>query len=312
MGVAFHRIVAVCLFLACLFAFFSPGAFAGRIILDADGQLGFARHLMSKGEYDAAVSEFERFIHFFPEDTQVPLAQELKGLCLLMGRHYEKAREVFRHILKTYPASESGAKALFLIGESYYRQGVPKEAEIYFRKLIRDYPRSDLRYAALYRLGWTGMRQDRWEEASEYFRRAGSGGSDFLNARILAEKSLQGRNLPQKSPALAGGLAAVVPGLGHAYTGRYRDAAVAFLVNGLFIWAAVESFEQDHEVLGGMLLFLEAGWYSGNIYSAVGAAHKHNRRVRDAYRRGLGDRLHLGLLAGGKDSIGLGLTYEFR
>ena len=34
----------------------------------------------------------------------------------------------------------------------------------------------------------------------------------------------------------------------------------------------------DVPVLGGILLFFEAGWYGGNIYNAVNTAHKTNRR----------------------------------
>jgi hypothetical protein len=51
----------------------------------------------------------------------------------------------------------------------------------------------------------------------------------------------KGEELPEKNPVYAGTLA-IVPGLGHAYVPRYRDAIVSFLVNGLFIWAAVQAF----------------------------------------------------------------------
>jgi hypothetical protein len=69
-------------------------------------------------------------------------------------------------------------------------------------------------------------------------------------------------------------------------------------VNGLFIWAAVQAFQSDQDVLGGILTFIELGFYSGNIYSAVNAAHKYNRKVRNDFRGNLKDRLDLNLFAG--------------
>lgn len=117
--------------------------------------------------------------------------------------------------------------------------------------------------------------------------------------------------MPSKDPAAAGLMAAVLPGLGHAYCERYKDGLVAFLLNGLFIWAAYEAFEEDHSVLGGILTFLELGWYTGNIYSAVNTAHKYNRAVKNEFLRNLGDELDVGLLTSKQGHLGLALQMRF-
>ncbi len=91
------------------------------------------------------------------------------------------------------------------------------------------------------------------------------------------------KDLPKKSPAVAGSLAAILPGAGHLYTERPRDALVAFLLNGAFIVAAVELFRHDNYWAGGIVTFFEVGWYAGNIYSAVSSAHKYNKKVQDDY-----------------------------
>jgi hypothetical protein len=89
---------------------------------------------------------------------------------------------------------------------------------------------------------------------------------------------------------VAGTLAAILPGSGHLYTERPRDALVAFLLNGAFILAAVELFNDDEYVTGGIVTFFELGWYSGNIYSAVNCAHKYNKRMKKDFIQGLRDR----------------------
>jgi hypothetical protein len=101
--------------------------------------------------------------------------------------------------------------------------------------------------------------------------------------------------LPQKSPTTAGLLAAGLPGAGHLYTERPKDAAVAFLLNASFIAAAVELFRKDNNILGGIVTFIEAGWYLGNIYSAVNSAHKYNKHKKDEFLQRLRDETAISL-----------------
>ena len=41
--------------------------------------------------------------------------------------------------------------------------------------------------------------------------------------------------------------------------------------------AAYEAFDHDNPALGGVISFVEAGFYSANIYGSVTAAHKYNK-----------------------------------
>ncbi len=282
-----------------------------QIIIKSDDLFDFARNYMERGEYDRAISEFDKFIHFFPKDPHAPSARYLLGMCYLKDRRQKDARKIFFHVVKSNPDTHLAGKALLLIGESYYQQAASKEAEYYFEQVIKKYPFPDLKNAALYRLGWTKMQADKWLEASEIFSKVEKENLFYDSAQILAQQSLAGETLPYKNPMYAGSLAAIVPGLGHAYVSRYRDAMVSFLMNGFFIWAAVESFNKDLNVLGGMLTFLEIGWYTGNIYSAVNVAHKHNRKIRNDFRNSLKDRLDLHLFTARKGQVGLALTFSF-
>lgn len=291
--------------------FIIPPVFSGQVLIESNDQFEFARVSMEEGDYIRAIGEFKRFIHFFPKDPKVPEAQFLIGICHLKDRRHEAARDVFFEINRSDSESPFATKALFLIGESYYQQGILKEAEYYFVQIIEKYPGIELKDAALYRLGWTKMKGNRWTDASQAFSKVGQESRFYYSSQHLAEQSLKGETLLYKSPTLAGSLAAIVPGLGHAYVSRYKDAAVAFLLNGLFIWAAVESFNEDHEVLGGILTFLEIGWYTGNIYSAVNVTHKHNRNMQDKFRGALEDRLDLQLFTARQGHVGLALRWRF-
>jgi len=289
----------------------SQPARCGQIVIDADQQFEYARGFMDKGDYGQAISEFKRFTHFFPNDRRTALAHELIGLCYLEGGKFDEARGVFATLYRADPDSPAAKKALFLAGESYYKEGVYDKAEGFFDEVLERSPSPSLRNKALYRLGWTRMQENRWREASQDFKRVEPDSPLFQKARRLSVESLKGEDLPYKDPTTAGVMAAVLPGLGHAYVSRYKDAVIAFLLNGLFIWATVEAFNHDQNVLGGILAFLEVGWYSGNIYSAVNVTHKWNRKVRDDFRKGLFDSVDLRLLSSGKMPAGLALTFRF-
>lgn len=284
-------------------------ALSAQITIDSEGQFQFARQTMERGEYLRAVAEFERFIHFFPEDEKVPQARYLIGFCYLKAKKYESARKALEKAYKSHSSGPIGGKALFLMGESYYRQGLLKEAQQYFKKVIETYPHLDVKHAAQYRLAWSRMKEDKWREASETFMRVEKSSPLYPNSQELAEVSLKGEALPYKKPATAGVLA-ILPGLGHLYCGRPKDALVAFLLNGLTIWAAVEAFDEDLQVLGSILLLVEVGWYTGNIYSAVNSAHKYNRKVRNDFRRDLPDRLNLNFFTT-RGGLGLALKMDF-
>jgi tetratricopeptide (TPR) repeat protein len=302
--------LSVAIFITVLL--FSPErVLSKQIIIDSDDQFRFAYEYMEKGEYLRAVREFERLIYFFPQDKNVPRAHYLMGFCYLKGKEYESARKVLEHVYKTYSQRPIAGKALFLIGESYYIQGISDEAEHYFQKVIEGDLRSEYKDAALYRLGWSLMKENRWREASEIFNRVGKTSPLYDHSLDLSEKSLLGEELPRKNPTAAGVMSGIVPGLGHAYCKRYKDGIVAFLLNGIFIWAAIESFDQGNNVLGGILLFLEVGWYTGNIYSAVNSAHKYNRKVRNDFRKSITDRLDLDLFITRHNHLGIALSVRF-
>jgi tetratricopeptide (TPR) repeat protein len=289
----------------------APFAWGKEIVLKSEDQMAFALQYMEKGEYDKAVLEFERFIYFFPDDEDVPIARYRIGQCYVNAKKYSLARKTLEKLYVDSSQTSTGEKALFLIGESYYMEGMLNEAEICFKKLIEDYPSSEMKDKALYRIAWIRLSSEQWEEASRLFKTMEKDSPLYSPSLDLSERLLEGAKLPHKNPKLAGILAGVIPGLGHAYCGRYRDGTIALTLNGLFIWAAVEAFENDNDVLGGILSFLEVGWYTGNIYSAVNCAHKYNRKQKNDFILKLNDSININLFSGGRNRLGVAFNIDF-
>ncbi|MBP2676377.1 MAG: hypothetical protein H6Q84_3217, partial [Deltaproteobacteria bacterium] len=172
------------------------------------------------------------------------------------------------------------------------KQGNAAEAERLFQLILGRSDRTKRGEAARWEILLL-IRQNRFDDAERLLRdrmlRPELEQSLTIIEELLAEK----REARYKSPATAGLLSAVLPGSGQMYTERYQDGITSFLLNGLFIVGAWKAFDSENYALGAILTLFEIGWYGGNVYGAIGGAHKFNRQIdEDQFRRGL-QRLNL-------------------
>jgi hypothetical protein len=137
------------------------------------------------------------------------------------------------------------------------------------------------------------LEQTNWRGAQDALRQVSPASPLFSATSVFTAEIDKKEYVPHKSPTTAGVLAAVLPGAGHLYAERPRDALVAFLLNGAFILGAAELFHHDNYVAGGIFAFFELGWYTGNIYSAVSSVHKYNRDKENDFLQKLKDKFSL-------------------
>jgi tetratricopeptide (TPR) repeat protein len=223
-----------------------------------DGILSFARGLLSRGDSFGAATEYQRFLHHYSDHARSAEALEGLGRAYALADRWPDAISVFSRLQQIAPGSGSR----HLLGSALYRgQRYGEAAGVLLAPETGD-AGSVLGTLALLRLGE----------------------SEELPAAALPELAEDFRALERKSPGLAGTLA-VLPGAGHFYTGRPRDGIVSLVINGAFIWGIYESARREQWALAGVLGFFEVGWYTGNIVSAVNAAHKWNRREEGRFFR---------------------------
>jgi tetratricopeptide (TPR) repeat protein len=242
--------------LAALLVFWSAAAAAAPPPpTTPEGVLSFAEALLAAGESYRAATEYLRFLHHFAAHPDAPRAVRGLGESYAQAGRWDDAVSAFQRL-------PPGPETRRLLGAALYRGGRYQEAA---RTLLA--PEADggdavLGTLALLRVGHTQVPPPAREELAQEYE-----------------------SLPRKSPGLAGGLAAVLPGAGHLYTDRPRDAAISFVLNAAFLWGTVEAARREEWALAGILGFFELGWYSGNVVSAVNAAHKWNRREEGRFFR---------------------------
>ena len=281
------------------------------IDLTAEQVLEFAHYLFSHQEYFRAIGEYKRFLFLYPDHFQAPNAALRIAECYERGRRWPQALEAVDAFLNEYPQSSLQWEARFLKAAVLNKMGKGKEARKEYRAIIQDRPGRPMVAEVWYLIGLSYAKDGRWLEADQALSQVGS--EDFLHGeavevlQIVAEES----EAKRKDPALAGFLAAILPGSGHLYCGRPRDAALAFVFTGGFAWATYEAFNQDNDGLGVVLALITAAFYGGNIYSAVNVAQKYNDREERRQQERLAPYERVGFEQPRATSVGLALKFSF-
>jgi TM2 domain-containing membrane protein YozV len=265
---------------------FAPRNAEARDEDPCQSQYDFAERLFHEKDYERAITEYKRFIFLFPESTLSERASLMIGHTYFKEEKWKESVLSFGEFITMYPESPDIAEAYYFKGTGERRLKRYEDALLSLETVHQldseEYrERASLESALLY------LDKNDWKKAQTLFSTIPDK-SNYFDSALIFSKGLENMdNIPRKSPVLAGTLAACLPGAGHFYTERYRDALVAFLLNGVFIGAAYEFFDDENYFAGAIASAFELGWYAGNIYSAVGSAHKFNRRMRNDFIEGL-------------------------
>jgi tetratricopeptide (TPR) repeat protein len=280
-----------------LFLFSIHSHAAPEIALDPVRQFQFAEHYFQKAEYYRAIGEYERFIYFFPDSDKVELARYRIGLSFLKGERYQEAIQAFDALIEEYQNTGYALKSYIRASEAYVLLKSYDMALTGLRNLITVAPDQEVRDEAYYKEGWVYLEMGMWENARGCFEKISPQNRERYNLEQLSIELKKKTPIKRKNPYTAG-LLAIIPGAGHLYCERKRDAFVSFLLNGVMIYAAYEAFDNDLDALGGIIALFELGFYSGNIYSAVSSAHKYNRDGKNRFLKYLKENVRINISLG--------------
>jgi tetratricopeptide (TPR) repeat protein len=289
----------------------TPPATNPLIILSADKQFNYAQELFSAGDYSTAAGEYKRFVYFFPKDRRVESAMYRIGMSHYLDGHYEEAVSAFKKLTEQYFDTEYSIKSYYKISEAYLKMKAVNQALIDLNNLVTITHNQDARDEAFYRMGWIYIETASWDQARRYFNKISAKNRHKYELEKLSAELDKETAVPRKNPKLAG-LLSIVPGAGYLYCGRYQDALIAFLLNGGLMCAAYESFDKGQSALGGVISFVEFGFYSGNIYGAISSAHKYNRNKTGQFIQHLKENVKINLSADMRNQgVTLSLQWSF-
>lgn len=189
-------------------------------------------------------------------------------LCYFLAKKYDSVVESFEktdlaRVDKTFPAYQD---LLLILYESYREMDNTEKERKTVELIKKSFPETseELKISTAIRTGDLAM--------VDNFA-CGFSDDSYLDNLL----DYYARN--KKSVAAAQGLNALIPGAGYLYIGQKKSALTAFLLNGLFITAAVQFFRHNHIAAGIITTGFEAGWYFGGIYGAGEEAKFYNERL---------------------------------
>lgn len=244
----------------------------------SEGALGFARYLLSEGDYYRSITEFKRALFREKDRNTEVAAQAILGIgqALFAGGEYSRAGNWMRNNLSQLDQQGHSADGRELMARSFLsgNYGDPV-IQIYSEWLTHD---EESRLYLNLGLACSG----RWQEAYSGFASFDTSDRLFERSQNYARLSALALESDWKSPTVAGWLA-IFPGAGYYYAGHKQSALSSFIVNILFFWSTAQAFESDQNILGGFLTAFSLSWYSGNIYGSVQAARRSNTRTQEVH-----------------------------
>ena len=257
-------------------------ALENQIIITEDKQLEYAESLFNEKDFETAMVEFKRFLHFFPGSRQKEHAQFKIGVCLFKLEKFHKAQKLFNEIIINGNENNITKEAYFFQSKAFMKTGNPGYAQIVLQnylKLVKDKETKDRIYFNLAQIHLEDARNGKSTSlalARDYLLKISSPDAYKYNKNQYLDLILKAELAHRKDPLMSG-IFSIIPGAGFLYCERYRDALVTFLFNTGLMYAAYTAFDNGNNALGGVLAFVETGFYTGNIYGSISSAHKYNR-----------------------------------
>ena len=251
-------------------------------VLSANKQFEFATILFNKQQYQSSIIEFQRFLVMYPDDKRNISAHYQIGLALQLQKKYLVAIDHYQQMLTQHSMNKTVVKAGYRLSECYQAehnfQMAISTLQMLNQLIVDQHDKDDISY----QMGWLFIETKQFTSAKNCFYEVKNQSTYPIDEIIstLEER----KNLSRKKPYIAGVLS-IVPGLGQIYCGRYRDALLSMIVNGIIGWAAWESFDNEQPAQGTLFTFFGFGFYSGNIYGAASSAIKFNRRTYENWFR---------------------------
>lgn len=230
--------------------------------------LAFGEYLLQSGQYNIASTEFERLLYYCPAQDTIRYyllkANRMAGKYNLSYDWYQKWKQ------EDASLSMSAQKEFVfnqLLNGRFQDADYEQDGETIFSK--------DTIFRNNLQLGLMILRNE-WPQARNTALNCISCSEELL---LLSRKT---DKLKMKKPLTAASLSVIVPGLGKAYVGNWKDGVFSLLFTASNGYASYRGFRNNgiQSAYGWIFGLIGGGFYIGNIYGSAKAANVHNSAVQ--------------------------------
>jgi tetratricopeptide (TPR) repeat protein len=248
----------------------------------------FAHYLEKEKEYYRAVTEYERFILYYPEDVRGQLANQGILRSYFFGEAYQEGARKAENLANSW--KEWQIKGLYYAGIfHYFAREYDKALNLFSageKKIAVDHR---INFSAnlpfYYRLLWVYLEKKEFASAEallERFHKELAKANPLLpkskeilyisHIQTLEKETLFLENMASPSPLAGALLSALIPGLGQTKNDRWQDGLFSFLSTGILAGLTYAAFKREEKSLGFALGTITFVFYSANIYGGYVSA----------------------------------------
>lgn len=252
--------------------------FTAVAVSASNSALDLGDQLFALEDYDAAITEYKRFLFFHADHPQAGEAQFRIGLAYRAQGWWTEAVEAMIAAVQLTTETESQAEMRTELAVTLIASGAYDLALIELIKVDMQSQSVRLRQRARFLRGVAYLYQFKWEQARSVFQvyLDEMSGAAEAAAKIDA-LFLDALNRRQKSEKAARMLSTFLPGLGQTYAGDWKDGLNALLLNGVLGYVTLDAaIDRDYDDALLSFFFLSYRYYTGNRYRAAEAAQAFN------------------------------------
>lgn len=236
-------------------------------IFDYQHTLSYANYLYKSRQYTLAAEEYERALFLSPANdsiaTQLIKSYNLSGQCK-QAKLRVKQLALYNDSMPNLMVKEY-VKTLFCNNLS---------ADV--RTLLLTHKTMDAAMRAEHNL-YLEIVSKNWKVADSILT-ANTDSAVSVALSKYKDVVYKANHMKHRSPALAVGMSAIIPGTGKIYAGRWKDGLIALVFVATTANQAYVGFSKKGEesVYGWINAGLATGFYIGNLYGSYKAAKKYN------------------------------------
>jgi tetratricopeptide (TPR) repeat protein len=251
-------------------------------LFSKSNSIRYAQYLFESSQYRLAISEFERLIFVHPDLSELHI--QLVSSYRLHGDFQtaeQRLNQFTNRLFTVLPSAGFSLEALTTDGYA-----IPSEVA-YFKEYLRLQIQQKRYQSAIGFLQVSGEYLNDAPYANNLLVGSFLASGDFSASRLTLTAATHPafrdllndyEGIRLKKPWVAGAASALLPGLGKAYTGRWRDGAVSLLFVSVNGFVAYQSFARNgiSSPYGWIFGTLSTSFYIGNIVGSSKAAKKYN------------------------------------
>ena len=262
-----NRIIRIKLISFILFASF-PLFCNSQNLYNMEQSQKYAEYLFTSQQHLLAVEEYERLIYF--DENNVSFKHKLIKSYRLSGdinSGIDRIYSFYGNSLYTMPQS---------LATEFIKLQLLSDSLSVAEKFIQQNNTLSLENKTIFQ-SYKLLLSGDYYGANLYIKNAADNNLTFpANIKVLAENA---EKMKFKSPFLAAGFSAIIPGTGKFYTKNWTDGIISMLFVAGNAWQAYRGFSEKGLKSGYGWAFagLSASFYVGNIFGSVKAVRRYNK-----------------------------------